>query len=73
MSFLVALAFLMDEFFDQGSEKRINAYHRDVVEVCRADVGVDVHRSNVGGPVRAEIVGDAGWNPHSSQRWHDPA
>ena len=62
----------MVEFFDQGSEKRINAYHADVVEVRGAEVGVEVNGPNVGWPVSAEIVGDAGWNPNSSQRWHDP-
>jgi hypothetical protein len=44
VSFLVAMAFFMMEFLDQGSEKRTNAYHGDIAKVCGTEVGVDVYR-----------------------------
>jgi hypothetical protein len=70
--FLVALEFVVVEFFDERSKERAYSNDGHIVEVCRAEVGVDVHGPNVGGSVSAEIVGDAGWNPYGSQRWHDP-
>jgi hypothetical protein len=73
VSFLVLMGLLMVESIDQSSEKRINANHGDIGEVCGSEVGVDVHRPDVGRSVSAEVVGDAGWNPYGSQRWHDPS